>query len=301
MKNMATLLRFLGTGLVWGGSYLFIAIALENMSWQFLVWIRPLIGLATLGVILAVRRPKDSSGRILPRKISIWLRFTLVGLTFTAIPSALCALAMGTMSSSTVSIYNATVPLFTALVAGLIFKSEKLKVRNWLGVLIGLTGVFLVISPWERTQESVFGGELAVLAAVLSVAFAYVYQKKHMTQLDADPVVVAFLITFGASVISIVLTPWMLVGPINMNFESWLALAVLGIGTGAFGYVWNAQVVYAWGATAGSMVAYLSPVIGVTLGAFVLGEAFTLAAAVGTLIIFGGIAVDRSARAKSAF
>lgn len=293
MNVLPTLLRFLGTGLLWGSSFMWISIALESFSWQFLTWVRAPLGLATLGVILAVRQPKNSNGKILPHDKKLWLQFALIGFTFTALPSTLYTLSLGGISSSTVSIYSATAPFFTALIAGLIFKTEKLNRFNWLGISIGVIGVVFVVEPWTQGAEATLGSELAVLAAVLSVAFAYVYQKQIMVTLDANPVVVSFMITAGASVFSLLATPWVMVAPINFNPESVAALLILGVGSGAIGYVWNAEVVHAWGATAGSMVAYLSPVVGVIAGSLVLGEEFTWSAAVGVLIISAAIAIDR--------
>lgn len=291
--GMATLLQFLATGLVWGSSYMWIAMALEDISWQFLTWIRPILGMITLGIVLLIQRPKDAHGYVLPRQPKIWRHYLVVGLLFTAVPSSLYALALGGISSGMVSIYSATAPLLTALVAGLIFRVEKLGVLNWLGVIVGAAGVTLVIQPWNITEESSFISELCVLLAVLSVAIAYVYQMKFNSEFRLHPTVIAFLIAVGASAISVVLSPWLLVGTVRITQSSLIALAVLGILVAAYGYIWNAAVVDAWGATGASTVAYLNPIVGVLAGALVLGEQLSPIALIGGLVIFAGIAIER--------
>lgn len=246
--------------------------ALEDFSWQFLTWISPILGMLTLGLVLLVQRLKGANVFVLPRERKVWRHYFLIGLLFTALPSTMYALALEGIASGMVSIYSATAPLLTALIAGLVFKVEKLGLVNWLGVLIGAAGVTIVIEPWKGRGGSTLLSEIYVLIAVASVAVAYVYQMKLNVELQLHPTVIAFMFAVGASVISLVLSPWLMVLPHQVSQSSVIALAVLGTLVAGFGYMWNAAVVDTWGATGASTVAYLNAIIGVITGALVLGE-----------------------------
>jgi len=233
--------------------------ALESVSWQFLICIRPPLCLATLAIALLMQRPLDKHGRVLPKDPKIWGHFFVVGLLLTATPSFLWAVALGDITSSAASMYNATIPLLTALIAGLVFKIEKLRWLNWLGILIGGFGVFLVVSPWQERGASNAASQLLAIGAVASVALAYGYQKRFLGDRGVHPTVAAFLTIFGATLISFVMSPWLLVGPIDLNPGAIIDILFLGVLVGAVGYIWNASVVDSWGPTAGSMIAYMSP------------------------------------------
>lgn len=99
------------------------------------------------------------------------------------------------MTSSTASIYNASVPLATTLVAGLVFKTEHLTRLSWTTLALGTLGVVLVVAPCQSTGDASVLRQLEVLLAEVAVAFAYVYvyQSKYMAALKADSVLVAYL------------------------------------------------------------------------------------------------------------
>ncbi|HEX6819386.1 MAG TPA: DMT family transporter, partial [Ktedonobacterales bacterium] len=157
--------------LIWGASFLFIKIALDNgVPPATLVVIRLSFSVATLGAI-ALARPKLLAG---------WWRYwwlaILVGLINIAVPYSLISWGETQIASGSAAILNATTPLFTVLLAGVWLGSahESLSLRRLLGVLIGFAGVGLLIGPAALTlggqSIGVAQGELAVLVA--SAAYA---------------------------------------------------------------------------------------------------------------------------------
>lgn len=297
MRGFQNISRFVGTGLLWGSSYMWIAIALESFSWQMLTWLRPIIGVVTLAIFIFVRKLKNPTPIIFPRDKKIWLHLFVVGFFLTFFPSIFSAIALTGISSSLVSVYTSALTLATAVFSALVFRIEKLRGLNWLGIVFGFVGVILVINPWGSDNSANFLSQLFVLISVLAVGFAYAYQQRFLGNLDLDPLVAAFILTLGAALMEVLATPWVFIVPPSVSMASWLALLVLGVGVGAIAYVWNAAVLQAWGATGASMVNYLNPVVGVLLGTLVLGEEFTPLAGAGATVIFIGIAVDRFAKA----
>ena len=81
--------------------------------------------------------------------------------------------------------------------------------------------------------------------------------------------------------------------PIELNpavLASMIGLGVFGTG---FAYIWNTNIVAGWGATAASTVTYLTPVVGVALGALLLSEQITWNQPVGAAIVIAGILTSR--------
>ena len=92
-----------------------------------------------------------------------------------------------------------------------------------------------------------------------------------------------------AALIMLALTPVIAWAPVQLTPVIILSLILLGaLGTG-LAYVWNQNVVRAWGPTGASTVTYLTPVIGVVLGILVLGERLSWNEPVGALVVFAGI------------
>jgi drug/metabolite transporter (DMT)-like permease len=99
----------------------------------------------------------------------------------------------------------------------------------------------------------------------------------------------AFLNIGIAAVIMIVLTPVVAWHPITFSWPVLLSLLGLGaLGTGVV-YIWNMNVLRAWGPTVTSGVTYVTPVIGVALGILILGEHLTWNEPVGALVVIAGI------------
>lgn len=296
-SNFSIVWRFLAIAFFWGSGFVWAGIALQSTTWEFMTWVRGLIGLATLGLILLVSKLRNRDQRILPRSFKTWWHFGVVGVLLAAIPNALWAIGQLGVTASTASIFNSTIPIFTAILAGLVFRVDRLTAKNWLGIAIGLAGVVVVIGPWNAAA---FAGSLpnqiACLVAVLSVATAFAYQRKFLSESEVAPMTAAFLITVGGAVVSLVATPWWMPAVESPTPQAWLCLLVLGSCIGGFAYVWNIRVIEAWGATGASMVTYLTPLVGVTLGVLILGDSLDWNQPLGGLVVIAGILVSQSKR-----
>lgn len=294
-KRLSTWLQFLAMGLVWGASFLFMKVALDGVSFGQVAWSRTLLGALALGAIVLVTRPRVTApdgtpGPVLPREPAVWGHFLVVSLTTCVIPYLCFAWAEQYVSSSLASIYNATTPIMTALMATLVFRVERLGLSQWAGVGVGILGVLVVIGPWQITAlTGSVAGQLACLVATACYGFTFGYQRRFLSGRPIAPATFAFLSIGVSAVVMLVLTPVVAIGPVELDWPIVLSLVALGVlGTG-LAYIWNINVLRAWGPTGTSTVTYVTPVVGVALGVVLLGERFSWHEPLGAALVLVGI------------
>lgn len=276
--------QFTLTGIIWGSSFLFMKVALEGISPGQVAWSRLILGALTLGIFVLLRRDT------LPRDLKVWAHMTVLALTFCVAPFLLFSWAQQHVTSGLASIYNATTPIMTAIMAGLLFRVEKLKAVQIAGVLVGILGVMVIIAPWQGldlTQSLV--AQLAILGATACYGFSLAYMRKFVSNTGMSALVFSFLNIGIAAVIMLALTPAVALTPVRLDpwiIGSVLLLGCLGTGVA---YIWNQNALRAWGPTRASTVTYITPVVGVALGIIVLGEALSWNEPVGALVVFVGI------------
>jgi drug/metabolite transporter (DMT)-like permease len=271
-------------GLIWGASFLFMKVALTGVSFGQVAWTRILLGGITLGIIALITRAK------LPRNPKIWLHFTVIAITYCVIPYSLFAWSEQYISSSLASILNAVTPIMTALMATLLFRVEKLSAGQVLGVAVGILGVIVIVAPWQSgALVGDWQGQLACIGAVTSYGFSFGYLRKFLAPYQVPSITAAFMYISIAGVIMLLLTPVVAWHPVDLDM--WVILSLVGLG--AFGtgivYIWNMNVLAAWGPTATSSVTYITPVVGVILGVLLLSESLGWHEPLGAVIVFLGI------------
>jgi drug/metabolite transporter (DMT)-like permease len=271
-------------GLVWGASFLFMKVALEGVSFGQVAWARLVFGALSLGVVILVMRSR------LPREPIVWLHFVVVAISYCVVPFLLFAWAEQYVSSSLASIYNAVTPITTAILATAAFRVERLNRDQVLGVLIGVAGVIVIVGPWHlEALTGTIQGQLACLGAVTCYGFSMGYIRRFISHRAIPATTTAFLNVGLAAAIMVLLTPFVAWSPIEFSWPVLLSLLALGVlGTGVV-YIWNMNVLRAWGPTATSGVTYVTPVVGVALGILVLGERLSWNEPVGALVVLAGI------------
>ncbi|MDQ3276314.1 MAG: DMT family transporter [Actinomycetota bacterium] len=269
--------------LAWGSSFLLIKIGLDGLSPAQVVWCRLVFGAIALGFIMLFTRQR------VPRGLALWGHLTVVALLLTVIPFLLFSWAELRISSGLASIYNATTPLMTVAVAALALSTERLTRNRGIGLTLGFVGVLVVLGPWSLGAGGDLLAQLACLGATACYGVAFAYLRRFVAGHGASAVAVAFVqVTIGA-IVMLVSTPWLAGGNIELSVPVVASMVVLGaVGTG-FAYIWNTNIVRAWGAANGAAVTYVTPIVGVALGIAVLGEPLTWNQPVGALLVIAGI------------
>lgn len=289
-SNMRTTLYFVAAAVTWGASFMFIKITLEGMSPLQTAFGRLATGaLALLLIVAAKRQP-------LPRRITTYGHMAVIGLVMAAAPFVLFAWAETRIDSSLASIYNATTPLMTTIVALAFLKSEKFTTGRIAGLVAGFIGVLLVLGPWKLLDTDAAlndpAGQIACLGATLGYGIGFVYMRRFVIPLGLTATMLA-LLQVGFGVIWLLPTLPFMMQPMQLTWPIVASLAALGaLGTG-IAFIWNADVVRAWGPTNASTVTYISPVVGVLLGVAVLSEPLHWNEPVGMLVVFLGVALTQ--------
>jgi len=283
-------LQFLGMGVVWGASFLFMKIALDGVSFGQVAWSRLVLGGLTLGLIVLATRPRVNRGPVLPREGIVWLHFLVIAITGCLVPHLLFAWAEQYVSSSLASIYNAVTPIMTAVMVTAVFRVEKLARDQVIGVLVGIAGVVVIIAPWQYSAlTGDLWGQLACLGAALCYGFTFGYTRRNLSGRPIAGTTFAFLNIGLAGLLMLLLTPVLAWQPVALTTPIVLSLVTLGVlGTG-FAYIWHINVLRAWGPTTTSTVTYVTPVVGVVLGVLVLSETFSWHEPAGALLVLVGI------------
>ena len=289
--------------LIWGASFLFIKIGVEaGMSPVLVAFVRVGLGAALLWFVVAARVlfAPGSFRKPIPRERSTWGKLGFVGLLNNTLPFVLIAWGEQRISSGLASILNATMPLFTVLVAHFFTRDDRIGPLKAAGVLVGFAGAGLVILP--GATDSMGGetsGSLAVVLASACYACATVFVKKNLTG-ATDP------IATGASQLLMALAwlapPTALTGAAvvlgELPAEAVLAVSALGLlGTG-LAYLIYYMLIQRAKASQLSLVTYLLPVTALGWGALVLGEEITWYALAGLALIVAGIALVNRANAS---
>ena len=286
-KNWAALIAL---GILWGSSFLWIKIALEEMGPFLLVAFRLLFGGLGLLTVLALLRPS------LPRDWRPWGVLGLLGLTNTALPFVLITWGEQFIDSGLTSVLNGTVPLFALIIAHFALEDERITLNRAIGLLLGFIGVVVLVAPGlsNGIQGSLLG-QLAVLAAAVLYAASSVIAKKGLKNVPpmvqaATTVAVADVLAWGAAIG--VERPIMLPDlPLT-----WVALVWLGLLGSCVAYLLYFYLIPEIGATRSTMVTYIIPVVGVALGVIFLNEQLSWTLVLGTLLVVSGIWIVNARR-----
>jgi len=283
-RRLLPLAALLVLGLMWGSSFLFIRIAVVDLGPRALVFGRSSAAAAALAVFFAVRGRSPLTGAHRQRLPS----YLAMALLNSVIPWVGIAFGELAVSSGLASIFNATTPLWTALLAWSLIPTERPRAVNYLGVVLGFGGTVLLILPRLQGGEAraTLIGAASILLAALSYAVAAHYQRRRLR--DVDPFDAAF---WQMALTALVMLPVAIPGIESVRLSSAALMAVLAMGTGAscVGIVLYYWLLNRLGAPGASTVNYLLPATALLWGALFLHETVTPLMIGGAAIILCGV------------
>ena len=272
---------------VWGGSFLFNAILVAELPVITIVAIRVTVAALALWGFVRV------TGRKIPTTPQVWGALLILGVLNNAIPFSLIVQGQTRITSGLASILNATTPFFTILVAGFFLTDERFSVLRVLGVVVGFSGVILMVGPEALGSLGAdFWAQLCALGAALSYGFASVFGRRFR-ELKVDPVMVA---TGQVTMSSLVLWPialW-IDGPqdiLGLSFNAAASMFGLAVLCTSFAYILYFRILERAGATNISLVTFLVPISAIILGVLVLGESIFIKEIIGMTLIGLGLAI----------
>ena len=288
-------LALITLALIWGAAFLFIKLAVRDVSPATLVFARAFFGALTLGVIFAVRRqtpfPPGTRSRMLP-----YLVMAIVG---SLIPWGAIAFGEQSISSALASILNATTPLWTAVFAYWVTPAERPSGLNYLGVAIGFFGTGILIAPDLIGQplRATTIGTLAVAGAACSYAVSALVQRRRLR--GVSPLQVGFWqLALTAPLALAVALPT--VGATHLHLTSIAAMLFLGVGGSGIAFLLYYFMMNTLGATRATTVTFLLPVTAVFWGASLLRETITISILAGMVVILLGVFLTSRPRRPAA-
>ncbi len=282
MSLAAWLLLFFLSAL-WGGSFLFAKVAVAEIPPLMLVFLRVLIAAAVLHVVLRFTPHR------FPRDPKMLASFLVMGLLNNAIPFSLIFWGQTGIAAGLASILNATTPIFTFLIAAVVLHQEPVTANRIAGVLLGLSGVVLMLSSsLAGLSSDPLWAQAACLGAALSYGCAGAFGRRFK---GTPPLVTATGQITGSTLLMLPLAlfsagSW---SPADVSLLVWgnvLALAVLAT---ALGYMIFFRLLGEAGATNTSTVTLLVPVCALGFGYLLLGERLYPVQFAGLGILLGGL------------
>ncbi len=266
---------------LWGGSFFFAKVALAELPPLTLVFCRVAVAALALNLVLV------AAGRPLVRPGAPFRSYAAMGVLNNLVPFGLIFWGQTQIASGLASILNATTPLFTLLVAHFVTRDERISGLKLGALLIGISGVAVLMGPDAIGSNRDIAGQIACLGAALSYAFAGVYGRRF-AKIGVPPIdAAAGQVTASALLILPIMLsadrPWML--PALPGATTWVALAGLALLSTALAYVLYFRILAVAGATNLLLVTFLIPVTAILLGTLVLGERLAPRALAGMLLI----------------
>lgn len=282
-------LAFLTLGIIWGLPYLFIKLAVRELSPFDVAWGR--ITLAAL-VLLPVAWRRGALRTLVTHKGAI-IAFALAEF---AIPFSAICMGERWIPSSVTAILIATVPLTMALISRLFGVHERLGAVRLTGLAVGLAGVVALVGFGALSGRLAWAGVGCVLIATIGYAIGPLIVQRHLHSVDSiGPVAGSLSI---ASVL--LLAPAMLSLPQRMPSAVALSsVGILGLVCTALSMLVMFHLVKSAGAARASIVTYINPAVATLLGMALLDERLGVGGAIGFGLILVGswLATRRSAPA----
>ena len=285
--NRIDWLIFFALGFMWGSSYLFIKLAVDDFGTFTLVALRLVVGALLLWSVVRIARQP------LPRERRIYGHLLVMAVINITIPFLLITWAEQSVESSLAAILTSPVPLFAIVLSSLFLPDEPMRVNGVVGLIVGFIGVVIITSRGLTGAGSSVIGELALLGAAFSYACGAVYSRRNVRGLP--PMIPAtFQVTFAAIITGTIALlfehPWTAT-PDGQAIFSILWLGILGSG---LAYLAVFRLFADWGATRTTLVAYLIPVVGIILGYLVLQEPVDARIIIGTALVIAGVGLVNS-------
>jgi len=278
---------YIALGVTWGCSFIFIELGLEFLTPFGVAFVRCALGAITLLIIVKVRKIA------LPKDKSTWRKLWIVALMLNVVPGILFAFAQQYVTSVVAGIINATTPLMTMVFMLLLFREQKLKSEQIIGLLIGATGVMVVLGIWKGIGDNQLIGVVALLLAVSCYGYSFPYTTRKILPLGLKPEAAA---TIQLCMAAITLLPLYLFDGIaeeNYRLTPLLAVLALGVLGSGFAYIWNFSIIAAAGGSIASTVTYVTPVVAVIVGWIFLGEQISWHEPIGAVFVILGAAMTQ--------
>ena len=263
---------------IWGASFLFIKLGVDEVEPAVVVLGRLVVGVAVLVPVVLLR------GAI-PDMRAMWVPCVVLGALNNAVPYWLIAFAETRIDSGLAAVIQAAAPILTVVLATRIDPSQRVRGLRLVGVAVGFVGVALLVGVQEGSQ---LVGALAVLGTATCYAVSVLYAGRAVRSFPPLEVAIGQLgvgmllaLPFGLAQLPSEAPPAKAVAAI-------VALGALSTGVA---YLLYFTLIARAGASRAILVTYLVPAFALVYGTVFLDEPVTVSALAGLVLILGGTAL----------
>ena len=277
----------LSLGIIWGSTWLAIKFGLEDAPPFFSAAIRFVLTFLILFVWQKIK------GYKFPKSRKYWVNSIFLAMLMFIIPYAMVYWGEQYISSGLSAVLFSSQSLFVVIFAHFISKTEKARVNKFLGLFIGLLGLFILYKSqitWDEIQGP--KGVIALLFAAASAALGLVVLSKQKHKYDPVPEVMTHM---GITAVAFILLTLIFEKPPENIFtpKLWISIVYLAVVGTAFGFI-----VYYWiakHATAftTSFSIFISPVFAVFLGWLILNETINVLGITGIFLVLISIVLTQ--------
>lgn len=275
--------------IVWGTTYFAIRICLETMPPMLMGGVRWVLAGALLAAYVLAR------GDRLPGP-SRWGGIALLGFLMLGLGNGGVVVAEQWVASGLASVIVASNPFWMAAVEAALPDGERLRPNVVAGLIIGFTGIVVLVWPdltlRAATRHGFLSGVVALQIASIGWSLGSAYSRRHTRQENVLGMTACQMLAGGLIL--------MLAGTIrgewsHLSFTTATTTGLMYLSTvGAIGGL----VAYNYAlrhlpVSFVSLYAYINPVIAVTLGVLLLHETFDSRMVAAAALVLGGVAVVR--------
>ncbi len=269
---------FAAVSVLWGIPYLFIKLAVEDLSPVMVAWGRIMVALAVLLPYAIHKGALRGLGKH-------WKALLIYSTVEIVLPWPLIGFGEQRVSSGLAAILIAAVPLVVALMALRVDHEERAEGSRLVGLVIGFVGVVVLLGLDVAGRPGELLGALAILLAAVGYAAGPMIIKHRLHTLDpVGPV------TASMGISAFVLTiPALASAPSSApSGDTILSVVVLGLLCSALAFLLFFALIHEVGPGRATVITYVNPIVAVSLGVVLLDESIGLSAVAGLLLILAG-------------
>ena len=278
-------IAFIALGIIWSSSFLWIKLGVQESGPTILVAFRMLFGFLSAAAVAIYQKDQW------PRDWKTWGIYAILGPTSLAIPIFFISWGEQTIDSAVASVLNATMPLFTLIIAHFTLHDDKMTPQKVIGLLVGFAGIVVLLSKdlFANAHNSAIG-QAAVILAALFYAGSSVATRKFTQHVQGA-------VRGAAPLLTATIFMWALMPLVEPSFKfpvqpvTWVAILWLGVLGSGIAMVLNYYLLHEIGPTRNSMVTYVFPPGGVLLGIIFLDEQLSWQLLAGAVLIVASLVI----------
>lgn len=284
-KSIVPQLAFWSLGIIWGSNFLYMKLAAQYITPIQIVFLRVLLSLIPIAIYaFSIKAVKKQHWRFSHH-------FLVMSLLATAIYYFCFAKGSQLLYSGIAGALSGSAPIFTFILGLMFLKEEKINTNKILGLLCCIFGILLIAKPFQgEVLPQTLEGIVYMLIGSLSFGASFIYAKKFIIPLKIHGAALTLYQMFFAALILSVIIDYDNISNILQNTEAtWGLIVGLGIlGTG-IAYLFYYFIIEKMGAVRASSVAYIAPVVALTVGVIIAQEPIDWTDFLATSLILGGV------------